>query len=243
VASRLSSRVVHSVWRRVQDAGAVTAERPGPYTFRGIGVGTRLAFPQGTLFGTPWIELGDYCVIGQHVTLTVGLLPGPADLGPDPVLRLGHGVVLGRGSHVVATAPITIGANVFCGPYCYVTSTNHSYDNPDEPVGTQWPRAAPVTIGPGSWLGTGAHILPGARLGRNVVVAAGAVVRGEVPDRAVVAGSPARVGRRWVPEEGGWQPPLRTPPPAPVAADSTVERLRALAQEEGTESGSGPLAG
>ncbi|MFF8831583.1 acyltransferase [Streptomyces sp. NPDC015131] len=225
---RLLSRAVHGGWRWVRETGAVTAERPGPLRFRRLGPGTRLAFPQGTVFGEQWIELGDHCIIAEQVTLTAGMLPG-LDLGPDPVLTLGNGVVLGRGSHVVADAPVTIGADTFCGPYVYITSTNHSYDDPHEPVGRQWPRSEPVAIGPGCWLGTGAVILPGARLGRNVVVAAGAVVRGEVPDHAVVAGAPARVVRRW--EAGtGWQPPLRTPAPVPVPEGVTPQQLLALAE-------------
>lgn len=224
VWDELSSRAVHALWRRAQHAGAVTAQRPGPHRFRRIGPGTRLAFPQGTVFGTPWIEIGDHCVIGAHVTLTAGMLPD-LELGPDTVLRLGNGVVLGRGSHIVADTAVTVGDDVFCGPYVYITSTNHSYDDPEQPVGRQWPRAAPVSIGPGSWLGAGAVILPGARLGRNVVVAAGSVVRGEVPDHAVVAGAPARVVRRWDAEDG-WQPPLRTPGPTPVPDDEAVPSPR-----------------
>ncbi|WP_461025948.1 acyltransferase, partial [Streptomyces sparsus] len=197
--SPLLSRAVHRTWRWAQRAGAVTADRPGPYRFRRIGVGTRLAFPQGTVFGAPWIELGDHCVIGADVTLTAGMMPD-LELGPETVLRLGNGVVLGRGSHVIADTSVSIGDDVFFGPYCYVTSTNHSYDDPEMPVGKQWPRTAPVEIGSGSWIGHGAVVLPGARLGRNVVVAAGSVVRGDVPDHAVVAGAPARVVRRWDPE-------------------------------------------
>jgi len=65
------------------------------------------------------------------------------------------------------------------------------------------PTEAAVRIGSGSWLGANAVILPGAQIGEHVVVAAGAVVRGEVPDRCVVAGVPARVVRRWV-EGRGW---------------------------------------
>ncbi|SFK15694.1 transferase hexapeptide (six repeat-containing protein) [Streptomyces pini] len=236
--SRTASRAVHGLWRHAQRAGAVSAERPGPYAFRGIGEGTRLAFPQGTLFGTEWIELGACCVIGAEVTLTAGMMPG-LDLGPDTVLRLGDGVVLGRGSHVVADgagAGVTIGNDVFCGPYVYITSTNHSYDDPHQPIGRQWPRSAPVEIGAGSWLGTGAVVLPGARLGRNTVVAAGSVVRGEVPDHAVVAGAPAKVVRRWDPREG-WLPPLRTPPPVPLPEGVTPGQLAAPAGLEIPEPG------
>ncbi|MDQ0700030.1 acetyltransferase-like isoleucine patch superfamily enzyme [Streptomyces sp. W4I9-2] len=225
---RAASRAVHVGWAWAQRAGAVTAEHPGRLRFRAIGTGTRLAFPQGTVFGEPWIELGAHCVIGEQVTLTAGMMPD-LDLGPDTVLTLGDGVVLGRGSHVIADTTVTIGPDTYCGPYVYITSTNHSYDDPNEPVGKQWPRMEPVTIGPGCWIGTGAVILPGARLGRNVVVAAGAVVRGEVPDHAVVAGAPARVVRSWDPEKG-WQPPLRTPAPVPIPAGVTPEQLLALAE-------------
>ncbi|MFF9401412.1 acyltransferase [Streptomyces sp. NPDC014646] len=225
---RVLSRAVHHGWRRVREWGAVTAEHPGGLRFGRIGDGTRLAFPQGTVFGEKWIELGAHCVIGEQVTLTAGLMPD-LDLGPEPILTLGDGVVLGRGSHVVADTRVTIGSDTYCGPYVYITSTNHSYDDPHEPIGRQWPRMEPVAIGPGCWIGTGSVILPGAALGRNVVVAAGAVVRGHVPDHAVVAGAPARVVRSWDPEKG-WQPPLRTPAPVPIPADATPEQLLALAE-------------
>jgi acetyltransferase-like isoleucine patch superfamily enzyme len=50
--------------------------------------------------------------------------------------------------------------------------------------------------------------LPGSVIGRNVVVAAGAVVRGKVPDHAVVGGVPAKVIREYV-AGSGWAAPAR----------------------------------
>jgi acetyltransferase-like isoleucine patch superfamily enzyme len=55
-------------------------------------------------------------------------------------------------------------------------------------------------------------VLPGACIGRNVVVAAGSVVRGQVPDRCVVAGVPAKVVREYVTGDG-WSRPR------PIAGD------------------------
>ena len=87
------------------------------------------------------------------------------------------------------------------------TSTSPTRTTPTRtrscPIGRQWPTEAPVRIGSGSWLGANAVILPGAQIGEHVVVAAGAVVRGGVPDRCVVAGVPARIVKRWV-EGAGW---------------------------------------
>jgi acetyltransferase-like isoleucine patch superfamily enzyme len=121
------------------------------------------------------------------------------------VLRIGSRCVIGRGSHIVAHHSLDIGDDVFTGPYVYITDQNHSYEDPDLPIGAQWPVNSAVSIGSGSWLGTGAIILPGSAIGQNVVVAAGAVVRGQFPDRCVLAGVPARIVRQYEPG-AGWRP-------------------------------------
>ena len=59
-----------------------------------------------------------------------------------------------------------------------------------------------MTIGDGAWLGHGAIVLPGSVVGRHVIVGAGAVVTGELPDFSVAVGNPARVIRRYV--DGRW---------------------------------------
>lgn len=199
--------LVQGAWRYAERAGTITAGTAAGRRFAAFGPHSLMAFPPGSVYGEQWIAVGDATMIGAQVTLCAGMAPGH-DLGPDPVLRLGSGCVIGRGSHIVAHHSIDIGDDVFTGPYVYITDQNHTYADPDTPIGRQWPVNAPVRIGAGSWLGTGAIILPGADVGRNVVVAAGAVVRGKVPDRCVVAGVPARVirehvpGLGWVPLEG-----------------------------------------
>ena len=50
-----------------------------------------------------------------------------------------------------------------------------------------------MIIGDGSWLGHGTVVLPGAHIGRHVVIGANSVVTGEIPDFSVAAGAPARV--------------------------------------------------
>ncbi len=189
---RVAARLVHAAWRRVQRAGIVTAETAAGRRFAAFGPGSLVAFPTGTVFGERWIEIGDGTMLGEQVSVCAGMMPGH-DLGSESVLRIGDRCVIGRGSHIVAHHSIDIGDDVYTGPYVYITDQNHSYADPEVPIGRQWPVNAAVSIGAGTWLGTGVIVLPGAVIGRNVVVAAGSVVRGEIGDRCVVAGVPARV--------------------------------------------------
>jgi acetyltransferase-like isoleucine patch superfamily enzyme len=204
----LIAGLVQDGWRRVKQAGTVTAESAAGRRFAAFGPGTLMAFPTGAVYGERWIELGDQCMIAELVTMCAGLAPGQ-DLGPEPVLRVGDRCVIGRGSHIVAHHSISIGDDVFTGPYVYITDQNHSYGDVDVPVGRQWPVNSGVSIGSGTWLGTGAVVLPGSAIGRNVVVAAGAVVRGTVPDYAVVGGVPAKVIKEYV-AGAGWLRPVET---------------------------------
>jgi len=203
---RLASRTVHRLWNAALRAGTITPENPAGHPFRAFGMGSLIGFPTGALYGEKWIEIGAGTMIGAQVSMSAGMVPGQ-DLGEAPVLRIGDRCIIGRGSHIVAHYSIVIGDDVFTGPYVYITDQNHSYADPDVPIGRQWPANTAVSIGPGSWLGAGVIVLPGAAIGGNVVVAAGSVVRGVVPDRCVVAGVPARVVREYVPGSG-WKPPV-----------------------------------
>jgi carbonic anhydrase/acetyltransferase-like protein (isoleucine patch superfamily) len=201
VLAWLRWQLVHQTWAAAQRSGATTAGNPAGRRFAAFGPGSVAAFPPGSVFGERWIAIGADTLIGALVSLSAGMVPGQ-DLGLVPVLRIGDRCVIGRGSHIVAHHSLTIGDDVFTGPYVYITDQNHSYADPDMPIGRQMPRNVPVQIGSGSWLGAGAVVLPGTCIGRNVVVAAGSVVRGTVPDRCVVAGVPARVVRHYAPGDG-----------------------------------------
>jgi acetyltransferase-like isoleucine patch superfamily enzyme len=205
-AGRIAAwRLVHALWRASQRAGAITADTPAGRAFGAFGPGSLLGFPPGALLNQQWIEIGSGTLIAPQVSLSAGMVPGQ-DLGDRSVLWIGDGCVIGRGSHIVAHWSIEIGDEVFTGPNVYITDQNHSYTDPDVPIGRQWPTSVAVSIGRGSWLGAGSIVLPGACIGRNVVVAAGSVVRGIVPDRCVVAGIPAKVVREYV-SGNGWSRP------------------------------------
>ncbi len=200
-AHRLVNGLVHRAWGWVCRQGAVG---PGDRLARRFGVfgdGSCLAFPTGAVFGEQWIHIGEDTLVGPYVSISAGMVPGQVMI-TDPVVRIGDRCTIGRGSHIVGHFDLEIGDDVQTGPYVYITDQNHGYEDPDAVVHVQWPTDVPVHIGSGSWLGTGAVILPGTRLGRNVVVGAGAVVRGSFPDHCVLAGVPARIVRRYVPGSG-----------------------------------------
>ena len=205
-----SAAVVHRAWYLVRWAGAIGPQDRLGRRFSSFGEASILAFPPGDVFGEEHIAIGPGTMVAPHVSLSVGMAPGqPLPPGAtSPVLRIGARCSIGRGNHLVAHRSLVIGDDVISGPNCYLTDQNHAYGDPTVPIGQQWPAEDPVVVGDGSWLGAGCVLLPGSRLGRNTVVAAGAVVRGEFPDHAVLVGIPARMVRRWTPEEG-WQPELR----------------------------------
>jgi serine acetyltransferase len=196
---------VHAFWAWAKDVGIITAQEPAGQRFAVFGAGSLIAFPTGSVYGERYIEIGEDTMIAELASVCAGMMPGH-DLGTESVLRIGDRCVIGRGSHIVAHFSIDIGDDVYTGPYVYITDQNHSYADPDQPIGRQWPVNSSVKIGAGTWLGTGVIVLPGSVIGRNVVVAAGSVVRGEIPDRCVVAGVPARVVKDFSPESGWTKP-------------------------------------
>ena len=136
--------------------------------------------------------------LGPHAAIS----PNTAFSNPDRI-RAGRNLYLGARCHLWAgpsKGHIVIGDNVLFGPEVMVTAAGYRF-NDGSPVTAQAMDEADVIIGDDVWLGTRAIVLPGARIGNGAIVAAGAVVRGEIPAFAVAAGVPARVvGHRHAPE-------------------------------------------
>lgn len=87
-------------------------------------------------------------------------------------------------------AEIRIGNNCLIGPDVGIYTAGHRV----EPEGrTLDVYGIPIIIGDDVWIGGHSTILPGVTIGKNAVVAAGAVVTKDVPDNVVVGGNPAKV--------------------------------------------------
>ena len=169
----------------------------GPATRRGrrfgaFGAGSVICFPPETIMNERFIEIGSGTMIGPYVSLSAGMVPGQ-ECVTNPVVRIGDRCLIGRGSGIVGHLSIDIGDDVWTGHYVYITDQNHGYDDPRLPVSKQSQPERPVSIGDGSWLGHGTVVLPGAQIGRHVVIGANSVVSGTIPDFSVAVGAPARV--------------------------------------------------
>jgi acetyltransferase-like isoleucine patch superfamily enzyme len=199
---RIAGDAIHAASRGITRLGAIGPRHRRARAFHTFGDGSMIAFPQSVLFGEGRIAIGRGTTVGPWASISAGM-PSQAGTRGEPIITIGDRCTLGKGIGVVAHERVEIGDDIWTGHYVYVTDQNHGYEDVDLPIGVQMWKNEPVSIGDGSWLGHGAIVLPGSRLGRHVVVAAGAVVAGlHVPDNAVVAGVPARVVRRYVAGEG-----------------------------------------
>ncbi|MBT2724003.1 acyltransferase [Bacillus sp. ISL-46] len=88
---------------------------------------------------------------------------------------------------------ISIGNNVMLGPNVSMSSENHIYINTEKPIKEQGVERKGIFIEDDCWIGTGAIILDGVRIGRGSVVAAGSVVTKDIPPYSIVAGIPAKI--------------------------------------------------
>jgi acetyltransferase-like isoleucine patch superfamily enzyme len=115
---------------------------------------------------------------------------------PHAGITIGARSLVGEGCVLRGQGGITIGDDVFLAPLVQVLAVDHSFSDPDLPISMQPISARGISIDDDVWIGGGAIILDGVRIGRHSVVAAGAVVTRDVPAWSVVGGVPARVLKR-----------------------------------------------
>ena len=112
----------------------------------------------------------------------------------NPELAIGDNS--GVGVNCVVSGRTYIGDDVMMGPDCIMYSYSHAHDRLDIPMTEQgFEKATPIHIGNDVWIGARVIILPGVTVGNHVIIGAGAVVTKDVPDYAIVGGSPAKIIR------------------------------------------------
>jgi maltose O-acetyltransferase len=129
------------------------------------------------LFGrggdTVWMQPPFYCDYGSNI-------------------ELGERVFFNFNCIVLDVCPVRIGSFSLFGPAVQIYTPMHPF-NAD--LRRQWEFGKPVDIGSDVWVGGGAIILPGVRIGSKAVIGAGSVVTRDVPEGMFAAGNPCRVIR------------------------------------------------
>lgn len=100
------------------------------------------------------------------------------------------------GIHSTVIGPVTIGSHVNLAQGITVTALNHNFSAKDKFIDEQGVATSPIVIEDDVWIGANAVILPGVRIGRHSVIAAGAVVNRDVPPYSLAVGVPAQVKRK-----------------------------------------------
>ena len=86
---------------------------------------------------------------------------------------------------------VEIGRDCLLGPGVHIYTATHPLPAEERTAGLEYGK--PVTIGDDVWIGGRAVLNPGVTVGSGSVVASGAIVTDDVPDRVVVQGNPAVV--------------------------------------------------
>lgn len=119
-----------------------------------------------------WIEPPFYCDYGYNI-------------------KLGKNIFFNFNCCILDVMEVKIGNNVFVGPNVQIYTATHPLKSKER--NTLLEFAKPVAIGNDVWIGGGAIICPGVKIGNGVVVAAGSIVTKDIPDNVVVGGNPAKI--------------------------------------------------
>ncbi len=103
-------------------------------------------------------------------------------------MKIGKNIIINKGATILSPGIVEIEDNVLIAPEVKITTVDHDLSDRHNLF-----HFKKVTLRENAWICMGAIICPGVTIGRNAVVAAGAVVTKDVPDNTVVGGNPARV--------------------------------------------------
>ncbi len=137
----------------------------------------------------------------------------------EGVVEIGAKTVMGQECTISAYQRVRIGEQCVIADRAMFIDFDHGVVEVERPIRVQGIYKRDVEVGSNVWIGYGACILRGVRVGDNSIVGTNSVVTKDVPANAVVAGIPARVIRmREAPAELRWSAPVEPDP----AAETTL---------------------
>jgi acetyltransferase-like isoleucine patch superfamily enzyme len=133
----------------------------------------------------------------------------------EGVVEIGQKTVMGQECTISAYQRVRIGEQCVIADRAMFIDFDHGVVEVERPIRLQGIYKRDVEVGSNVWIGYGACILRGVRVGDNSIVGTNAVVTKDVPANAVVAGVPARVIRmREAPRDLRWSNPVEPDPTA-----------------------------
>ena len=133
------------------------------------------------------LDLGANVLMEPGVWLTA---PAPARIS------IGAGSFLNMGVMVAAADLVEIGEHCMFANGCFITDSNHRFDDLDTPVPWQgFTSKGPTRVGANVWCGANVVIGSGVTVGERCVIGANSVVTHDLPPFSVAAGAPAEVIR------------------------------------------------
>lgn len=123
----------------------------------------------------------------------------------QPTVTIGKNTSIEQNLHLTCAQKIIIGKNVIISAYVMITDIDHSYQEINKNVLKQQLEVKTVYIGDYCFIGMGAKIMPGSKIGRNCVIGANSIVKGEIPAYSVVVGTPAKVIKKYNFETEKWE--------------------------------------
>jgi acetyltransferase-like isoleucine patch superfamily enzyme len=157
--------------------------------FHSFGAGSLIDRPQW-LYGTHQISIGRGVVILGGAWLAAERVSWEA---AEPAMTIGDGTMFRANCVVSASSGVTIEENVLLAGSCTIVDSDHTVGSGEWNPLFNETVASPIRVGAGSWLAERVTVLRGSDIGRNCIIGAHSVVRGEIPDNSIAAGSPARV--------------------------------------------------
>lgn len=135
------------------------------------------------------VVLGDGVNIGAYTVIEAsGII---TNLGKG--IRVGNNSGIGGFSFIGGAGGVSIGNDVIMGQWVSFHPENHNFDLIDIPIRLQGVNRKGIVIEDDCWIGAKVTFLDGAHVGRGCVIAAGTVVRGEIPAYSIAGGIPAKV--------------------------------------------------
>jgi acetyltransferase-like isoleucine patch superfamily enzyme len=132
-------------------------------------------------------------------------------------VEIGEKTVMGQECTISAYRRVRIGEQCVIADRAMFIDFDHGVVLVERPIRLQGIYMRDVEVGSNVWIGYGACILRGVRVGDNAIVGTNCVVTKDVPANAVVAGIPARIIRmRDTPERLRWPDPVEPDPHAPT---------------------------